>query len=332
MSRSFALALIAGAACSSPARPDAAVSVWSLGPALPRRALEPGVAALGLDLVVAGGFDTGAAEGLDITPRVDVLDTAAGTWGALPDAVPWTSINLTAVGDTLYIAGGLAAQHVAHGEAFALDPTDRAWRAIAALPAGDERGASGVVTATGRIYLLGGASSTAALASCLEYDLVTQTWSHLPDLPAPRAHPAAMRRADGTLIVAGGFASVDASEPRGEVWALPPPGAVPRAWQPRAPMHRPGEPDTRGDCAYGVVLGQLVCAGGEGGLAARRVVESYDPYLDAWTAREPMPVDRAGTPGAVIGGRLFIPGGAATATLDPTSTLYLYTPLDTAGR
>jgi hypothetical protein len=323
-----------GCGCSSPARPDAAVSAWALGPAMPRRALEPGVTALGLDLVVAGGFDTGIAEGLDITARVDVFDTGVGTWGTLPDApVRWTDANLGAVGDTLYLLGGLeGAQHTARGEAFALDPTDRAWRAIPALPAGDERGASGVVTAPGRVYLLGGASSSAALASCLEYDLVTGTWSHLPDLPAARSHPAAMRMTDGTLIVAGGLASLDASQPRGEVWALPPPGAVPRAWVARTAMHQPGELDTRGGCAYGVVLGQLVCAGGEGGLAARRVVESYDPFNDVWTVREPMPVERAGAQGAAIGGRLFIPGGAATLALEPTDTLYEYAPLDVASR
>jgi hypothetical protein len=139
-----------------------------------------------------------------------------------------------------------------------------------------------------------------------------------------------MRRSDGTLIVAGGFASLDASEPRGEVWALPPPGAADRTWQPRAAMHPPGDLDTRGGCAYGVVLGQLVCAGGGGGQTARRVVESYDPYLDVWTPRDPMPVERAGTQGAVVGGRLFVPGGAATLALEPTDTLYIYAPLDTA--
>jgi hypothetical protein len=107
---------------------------------------------------------------------------------------------------------------------------------------------------------------------------------------------------------------------------------VPRDWVPRTAMHQPGELDTRGGCAYGVVLGQLVCAGGESGLAARAVVESYDPYEDVWTPREAMPIDRAGAQGAAIGGRLFIPGGAASLMSDPTDTLYVYTPLDTAPR
>jgi len=313
--------------------PDAPTSAWSLASTMPRRALEPGVATLGQRVVIAGGFDTSLGEGLDITARVDVFDTATRTWGTLPDApVRWTHLNLAVVGDTVYLAGGLeGTQLIAHGEAFALGP-GQAWQAIAPLPPGDERGASGVVAAPGRLYLLGGASSTAALASCLEYDTTAGTWSHLPDLPAPRSHPAAMRMSDGTLIVAGGLASLDASDPRGEVWALPAPGVAARAWQPRTAMHLPGDRDLRGGCAYGVVIGELICVGGEAGQAADRVVEGYNPYLDVWTAHEAMPVDRAGTQGAAVGARLFVPGGAETLALEPTDTLYVYAPLDTAAR
>jgi hypothetical protein len=85
-----------------------------------------------------------------------------------------------------------------------------------------------------------------------------------------------------------------------------------------------------------VVLGELVCAGGQAGAAPGGTVESavegYDPYLDVWTVHEPMPVPRTGTAGIAVGGRLFVPGGAATAALEPTDTLYVYTPLDTAAR
>ncbi len=312
--------------------PDAPASAWSLGPTMPRRALEPGVAALGLQLVVAGGFDTSAREGLEITARVDAFDLADNAWRTLPDApVRWTHINLAVVGGILYIVGGLdGLQFLARGDAFALDPIERTWLPITPMDPGDERGASGVVTAPGRIYLLGGASSTAALATCLEYDVARNEWSHLPDLPAPRSHPAALRRSDGTLIVAGGLESLDASQPRGEVWALPPPGAPSRTWQPLAAMHLPADRDLRGGCAYGEVLGELVCAGGEGGQAARNVVESYEPFGNVWTTREAMPVERAGAQGAAIGTRLFIPGGAGTLAFEPTDTLYIYAPVDTA--
>jgi len=291
---------------------------------MPRRALDAGVAAYGLRVVVAGGFDSAAGH---VAARVYELDTTLPGWSRLRDTpVRWTSPNLAAVGGTVYLLGGIDGQGIAHAEAFVLGPLDGGWKPIAAMDPGDARGASGVATAPGRIYLLGGASSTGPLASCLEYNIATGEWGRLPDLPAPRAHPAVMRRLDGTLIVAGGFESLDASQPRAEVWALPPPGSVEQAWQSRAAPSAP-----RGGCAYGVVLGQLVCAGGDG-PAASTLVESYDPYTDVWTAGEAMPVARTGTQGAAVGGRLYVLGGDDPLARVATDTLYIYAPLDTAVR
>jgi len=311
---------------------DASATAWKLGPSLPRRALAPGVVLFGQRVVLAGGLITAAGEGGAPTTRVDAFDVADEVWRPLPDApVAWTDIDLAVIGATLYIAGGLDSG-VARGDAYLLDPIDEQWKPFAGLDPADARGAAGVATAPGRIFLIGGVSSTAALATCLEYDVVADRWTHLPDLPAPRAHPAVMRRSDGALIVAGGFASFDTSEPRSNVWLLPPPGAEDRSWQQRAPMRPPGDPDIRSGCAYGVVLGELVCAGGQAGGAARNAVDSYDPYLDRWTVREPMPVERTGTQGAAFGARLFVPGGAGPAALEPTDTLYIYSPLDAAPR
>jgi hypothetical protein len=328
----LAAVLVCAAACHDEdiAPPDGPSSAWGLGPALPRPALEPGVALLGQQIVVAGGFDTGVTEGLDVTAEIDAFDSLVHTWGRLPDApVRWTAINLATLGETLYLLGGLDAQSAAHGEAFELDASTQRWVAIAAMAAGDERGAAGVVTTPGHIYLVGGIAGGAPLATCLEYDITTNTWSHLPDLPAPRAHPAVMWTTDGILILAGGFESADASVPRGDVWALAPAGSASRVWQPRTAMVAPADPDLRGGCAYGVVFGELVCAGGGDAGSAKTAVAGYDPYLDVWTPHEAMPVARAGTQGTPAGGRLFVPGGSASAALEPTDTLYVYSPLDT---
>ena len=322
MSRSLIAALVL-AACGGSSPPDARLSAWAPGPDLPRAVRSAGVGTLGLQIVVVGGLDAGG----EVTAVVDVFDAVAATWGNLPAApVLWRDGNVAGVGDTLYLAGGLDAAGAAHGEAFALDPVSQRWQAIPALPAGDERGAAGVIGAPDRIYLLGGVSSTGVLASCVLFDIAQQTWHALPALPAPRAHPAVMRRSDGWLIVAGGFADRDAADPRDDVWGLPPVGT---AWQPLAPMHLAGATDARGGCAYGVVLGQLTCAGGVGPGAL--VVESYDPYLDVWTRRDDMPVERTATPGAAVGGRLFVPGGADAGGA-ATRSLWIYAPLDTAPR
>ena len=277
--------------------------------------------ALGDRLVVLGGFSTSLQEGLAISRRVHLLDTFTLEWKELPDApVAWTHIDLLAAGASLFLLGGLEGQqYTARGEAFVLDPGASIWRALAPLPAGMERGAAGLVVSGNHLLLLGGASSTAALASCLDYDLANDTWARLPDLPAPRSHPAAMRMADGTLIVAGGLGTLDASEPHGDVFALAP-GAA--SWTTgRKPMRV-----ARGGCAYGVLDGQLICAGGEAGVAALHVVESYDPIDDAWQDLPDLPDARAGTQGAVIARHFYVPGGARELVFDPLDTLFVYAP------
>src|SRR5438132_1481261 len=110
--------------------PDA--SPWSAGPTLPGARLEPGVAALGDRLVVAGGFDVG----IKIVPEVDVLEPIGGTWSRLPDApVAWTHIDMAGADGSLYLLGGLeGTQFSANGAAYVLDANATAWRALAAMP------------------------------------------------------------------------------------------------------------------------------------------------------------------------------------------------------
>lgn len=298
---------------------------WDDGPTLPSPRLEAGVAALGQRLVVVGGFDRSVAQGLRITPEVLSLDPLTEQWTSLVDApVAWTHANVVGASATLYLLGGLeTTSFLARGESFALDTDlpDPQWRAITSMPAGMERGAAAVISSPPYIYLLGGASTSAALASCLRYDFSTQVWSQIPDLPGPRSHGAAMREDDGTLIIAGGLSSLDSSRPLGDVLALPPNGS---AWVPRAPMRR-----ARGGCAYGELFGHLICAGGEAGTGAVETVETYDPHVDTWTTQDDMPEPRAGTRGGVVGGRLYVPGGASDLQFEPTTSLYVFTFLDT---
>src|SRR5205807_1988658 len=131
-------------------------------------------------LVVAGGFaPSGTGGSLEITARVDVLDTtqcaslAAATcaWSpaqTLPDLpVPLHHMQLAAIGTALYVLGGLGApdannNYPASGAAYRLDTLDTpfAWVALTSMPAGEERGSAAVVTVPPRIYLIGGASTT----------------------------------------------------------------------------------------------------------------------------------------------------------------------------
>ena len=352
-----AAALAAVAACSSaPAMPDAPSSPWSSGPALPLARLEPGVTAMGQQLVVLGGFVGDSTGGITITTEVDALDTSLcpgtscawntsyTTWpgGRLADTpVPRHHMQVASLGTILYMLGGLDApdasnNYPARGDCYSLDTSDptATWQKLDDMPAGQERGSAGVVVVPPRIYLFGGASTTAAFANVIYYDTSSGHWcpsasctstDTVPDLPAPRSHPAAMRRVDGAFVVVGGLAGLFADSAVADVWQL---AASASAWQATTPM-----PTARGGCAYGVVQGRLVCAGGEAATSALKTTELYDAIDDMWIEGTNMPESRAGIQGAAIGQRLFVPGGSQTVPtvttgFEATDTLFIYSPLD----
>ena len=140
----------------APPAPDAPNGPWSLYATLPKPRLEPGVTALGQQLVVLGGFDTDLMAGLENRSHVDVLDTTTATWTTLPDVpVMWTHIQLASIGTTLYLLGGLSGQDfTAHGDAFSLDTGDptATWKTLTVMTAGYERGSAAVIVVPPRIY------------------------------------------------------------------------------------------------------------------------------------------------------------------------------------
>jgi hypothetical protein len=300
-----------------------------------RRRLESSVTALGTRLVVAGGYSTSLREGLEITDEVIAFNTLTGTWEELPNLdVRWTHGQLAGNGGILYMLGGHEdANSTARGESFVLELGAEAWEPLPAMPEGLERGAAGVLVSPPYVYLFGGATRTGTLASNLQFDMVTRTWSRLfPDLPLARSHPAVMELFDGTIVVAGGVD--DGNRPLGDVWRLVPDFVTPpeeQLWQVGAAM-----PTNRGGCAYGTAFGALLCAGGEAGTEALATVERYDPdgaiiddkAAEEWTELEAMPEPRAGAQGAVIGGQLYVVGGSLTRMFEPTDSMLVLAYVD----
>ena len=80
-------------------------------------------------------------------------------------------------------------------------------------------------------------------------------------------------------------------------------------WSSRAPM-----PTGRSGHAAAVVRGCLYVFGGEGNTSAANGVfpqsELYDPGTNSWTSLAPMRTPRHGIGAAVVGNRIFVPGGA----------------------
>ena len=332
-------------ACSNPAPAtiDAPSSPWSQGPNIPVPRLESGVTAMGQDVIVIGGFDTDQQAGLDVTMRVDEFQTDTNMWTTLPDApVARHHVQIAAIGTTIYLLGGLdgaanaSNEYPARGDSYALNTQDAApaWTPIASMPVGFERGSAAVIVVPPRIYLLGGASTLNALASNIYYDTIQDAWcpgsactadQQLPDLPAPRSHPAGMRKTDGTLVVIGGLSMLTSDTETDDVtWLTPDQWVTTGMWVAKTPM-----PHARGGCAYGIVQGKMMCVGGEAGNSALSYTEGYDPLQDTWTEFPVMPQPRAGTLGAAVNEKLYIPGGAMAIVFEPTDSLFIFSPLDT---
>jgi len=309
-----AFAAVASGACGDNLAPPSIQ--WRDGPALPGGRLEPGVIAAGDALWVIGGFD----DGIDVVASAWVLPAASSAWQdapAAPEAL--THMNLASVDGAILLLGGLRGRDYSPtGASWALDAGASTWRRLAAMPAGQERGAAAVIVDGGRVVVAGGADLRAAVASVWAYDVAGDRWSRLPDLPSPRSHAVGAVAADGALLVVGGTATLDASQPLADVLALAP-GAS--AWTARAPM-----PTARGGCAAAVIDGGLICAGGEAGGSALRTAERYDLVDDAWTELEPMPRARAGTGGAAIAGALWVPGGAHRLRFEPSRAVEIWMP------
>jgi N-acetylneuraminic acid mutarotase len=307
--------VLAIAACGdNDGGPPAAPVSWSAAaPVLSGPIQEHGAVAIDGRIYIMGGFD----ETLAVDSVVSIYDTATDTWSAgpsLPERIHHA--NVAVVDGTIFVVGALVRNTFeTTGAAWSWTPaTETQWRVRPSMPAGFECGAAAVGVIDGVIIVAGGLGG-GAVSRVVSFDPATDTWTtDLPAMSAVRDHGCA-GVIDGTLYVAAGrAAAIRALEPTVQAYR---PG---QGWTTRAPI-----PTPRGGVACGVIGGRLIVAGGEGNRAAgsRGVfaeVEAYDPAVDAWTALEPMPAPRHGMGAAVVGDRLYVPGGGDVESFSAVDT------------
>lgn len=264
------------------------------------------------EILVFGGFDGSGA----IVASVEAYDPASDTWRSdiAPLPVAMHHANVADVGGRIYVTGFLRELGFEpDGRVFEYDPEIDRWQERSPMPAGSERGASGVAVIDGRIYVAGGLGG-GARAAFSSYDPASDTWETLPDLPKPLDHLAA-GAVDGIFYVLGGrggsIAALSAS-----VFAYDP---QTREWTPRADM-----PTPRGGVAAAVLNGRIFVLGGEGNRAEGSAgvfpeVEAYDPASDTWEVLEPMALPRHGMGAAALGGRIYVPGGGIRQAFGPVA-------------
>ncbi len=102
--------------------------------------------------------------------------------------------------------------------------------------------------------------------------------------------------------------------------AVLPEGTSPRRWSQRAPL-----PVARFGLALATHAGQVYAIAGQDEQGVTGLVHRYDPAADAWEslAHKPIPVKDVGA--AVVGGRVYVPGGC-DAQGHPLNALAVYDP------
>ena len=307
----------------TPAAATPEVGGWAMGTAMPLARAEHAVAELNGKIWVLGGWPAGRLT----SSLVQIFDPATGRWSLGPSLPqPLHHTHAAAVGGKLYVMGGETdgaltgrpGKEVTN--TWVHDPAVGGWVARAPMPAA--RSAGGEAVLDGKIYVAGGREGGGSAFAA--YDPATDTWETLPDLPSQRNH-LAMAAVNGKIIVAGGRTAPGFMAERLDVVEIYDPKT--RRWTKGAPLPAP-----RAGITGAAVAGCMFVFGGEGErthvLGLTPDTYGYDPRADRWTKLPDLPVAVHGLKGsAVVGGRIFLPGGGLTLGGDaPTNVVQVYRP------
>jgi N-acetylneuraminic acid mutarotase len=267
---------------------------------------ETAVVALRGEIVVIGGFDSDAAVVADVT----AYDPVADVWRTLaPLPVTLHHANATVFDDRIFVLGSLRTiSFTADGRGFVYDPDLDAWSAVAALPAGTERGGGVAIARANDILVVGGVRGGTAVNEVSRYVPASDSYEPFTDLPARRDHLVG-GLIDGVVVVAGGREGAIASHAP-STYVL----GEDATWSVGSPM-----PTSRGGMAGAVWGGRLFVIGGEGNADDESGVfdgvEAYDVGRDQWSTVTPMVRPRHGMGAASLDGVIYVPGGADIAGL-----------------
>lgn len=256
--------------------------------AMPDPRQEVGAAELDGKIYVIGGLPS--------TNRVQQYDPSTNTWrflAPLPISVDHTAA--ASVGGKLYVMGGFTSTGSTNA-VFEYSPATDQWTNKSPMPTA--RGGLAAAVISGKIYSVGGQGATQRELEV--YDPASNAWARLAPMPTGRNHLAA-GAVQGKLYVAGGrpgnLAVLEVYDPATDSWVT------------RAPM-----PTGRSGHAGAAVKDKFYTFGGEGNPARSDGIfpeaEAYDSATDSWKTLDPMLTPRHGIGAAVIGNRIYIPGGA----------------------
>ena len=281
------------------------VGSWQLLAPMPGGARqEHGVAAAGGIVYVIGNFGTAAA-----ARRLEAFDPATGIWSTramLPFAADHPNVAAAANG-RIYVLGATGTTSSAE-----YDPAMDMWTMKRPIPT--QRAAAATASIGNKIYVAGGsmgnngASAGPTVRDFAAYDVTTDMWELLEQIPAPERNHGPGAAVGGIFYILGGRTAGPTDNLQSRVDAFDPGTGQ---WTARAPM-----PRARGGCSAAVLGGSIIVVGGEGNPTSvnpNRVfpeTDIYDPVANSWRTLAPMRTPRHGMGAAVVGNTLYVPGGA----------------------
>jgi N-acetylneuraminic acid mutarotase len=219
----------------------------------------------------------------------------------------------------IYVVGGLLSPNTgfsAHFESY--DPAKDAWTVLRPLP--EARHHITLSAVNGLLYGVGGFTGGfpdwRAQPTMFIYNPASDTWTRGTDLPAPRAEGVSEVVDDRIYLIGGRIRATEDAQVfdehidtvRNEVF-----DPTTRRWSARA-----NAPTARNSAGSAVIDGKIYVVGGRKFLknadgTTRQVnvpnLEVYDPKLDRWQTRSPMPQARGGLAATSLNGKLYVFGG-----------------------
>jgi len=266
---------------------------WREMPSMPTARRDCAVASCRGKLYVVGGTSGKTGRVMNI---VEIYDPATKTWTTGPPLFQSrASASAIDFNGEVCVVGGSDDDHpLASVEIF--NPDDGKWRLL--KPMSEPREGPAAVQFKGRLVVAGGRGrGNVATSNSEEFDLRTETWHALPNLPSALGLCSAAVL-DGNLVVAGNGATYGG--------ALSIPGAVFElvgdTWKTKPDRITTA---TSSGLALETLNGKLVAVASEG-------AEEYDPVIDDWVALPQSRVRHFGCDAAVLNPTASAPGEAGT--------------------
>jgi len=220
-----------------------------------------------------------------VSSTVEEYDVTTNSWTARKNTpYPVEAATAHTIDNKIYVIGGYKGSHDPDkaevvATVIVYDPSTDSWEYVSEMPTARSDAVSCAVN--GRIYVMGGGSSSGLFVTVEEYDPATDTWTRKADMPTARAGIAAAV-AEGKIYVIGGeirqnndivyLSTVEEYDPTADTWTTVSDMPTERAW-----------------LFAETVNGKIYVVGGGAYSVPQTTVEEYDPNTDTWNAKPNMP-------------------------------------------